>query len=55
MLLIMGGIASKLFRLQFCRANVYFVLNLTHDTNGVQFSSVQNFICAFGWLRRAVT
>lgn len=36
----MGGIASKLFRLQFCRANVLFVENLTHERHAVQFLSV---------------
>jgi hypothetical protein len=35
----MGGIAQNYCRLQFCRANVLFVLNLTHDCNAVQFSS----------------
>ena len=35
----LGGIASKLFRLQFCRANVLFVVNLTHECDAVQFLS----------------
>lgn len=35
----MGGIASKLCRLQFCRANVLFVVNLTHESHVVQFLS----------------
>ena len=42
MMLAMGGDRSKLFRLQFCRANVLCVENLTHDTNGVQDLSVHN-------------
>ena len=42
MMLAMGGMAQNYFRLQFCRANVLCVLNLTHDTNGVQFLSVQS-------------
>jgi hypothetical protein len=40
-MLDMGGTASKLFRLQFCRANVLCVLNLTQESIIVQFSSVQ--------------
>ena len=49
MLWFMGGkTAQNYYRLQFCRANVLFVLNLTHDNDIVQFSTVHSRILIRG-------